>query len=205
MQHHIWGNYEPMKNLKKQSESVDLVFHHLPMFHLRCPSGSFQTGLKASLEMDRQMGEKKVRRLRETYRRRRGRCDPLCRAYSIYRSNCPNWWATGRATALHWCPTPSPSPRQPFHLAVLCSPLLPHSSCIQSENLIALSCAISASYTSLINDLLLILPFPFHPSSFTALTLPCPLLSFTSSSVIVGCIIKVLIVFHILRNWSVPP
>lgn len=48
----------------------------------------------------------------------RERCDPHSRASSIYRGKCPNWQAAGRATALHWYPTPCPSPPQPSLLLV---------------------------------------------------------------------------------------
>lgn len=52
-------------------------------------------------------------------RRRTGRgMTHFAGAWSIYGRNCPIWWTAGRATALHWYPSPCPSSPKSFHLFV---------------------------------------------------------------------------------------
>lgn len=71
----------------------------------------------------------------------RERCDPYSGAWSIFRRKCPNWQAAGRATALHWYPTPCPSPPSPSLLLVFrlllppCPPVLFHPQHLSSRRL----------------------------------------------------------------------
>lgn len=87
----------------------------------------------------------------------RERCDPHSRALSIYRRKCPNWQAAGSTTALHWYPTPCPSPPQPSLLLVphhLLPPPLSSAPLVPYSTYIVL--LLSSSSTSLTSS------FDFH-------------------------------------------
>lgn len=111
-------------DLMRPASSPSVLFPIISHSTPQPPSTSCQTGVKASAEMDRQMDGKQegAGKGMDGRREERERCDPLSRAWSIYRRKCPNWQAAGRTTALHWWyPTPCPSTPQPLLLPVLSS------------------------------------------------------------------------------------
>lgn len=100
--------------------SLSVLFPIIPSLH---PTASIHqlSDRHAGLGGDGQTDGWKARGRRQGMdgrKEERERCDPHSRAWSIYRRKCPNWQAAGRATALHWYPTPCPSPPQPFLLLV---------------------------------------------------------------------------------------
>lgn len=114
--------------------SLSVLFPIIPSLH---PTASIHqlSDRRAGLGGDGQTDGWKARGRRQGMdgrKEERERCDPHSRAWSIYRRKCPNWQAAGRATALHWYPTPCPSPPQPRLLLVFrlllppCPPVLFH-------------------------------------------------------------------------------